>query len=319
MMIVLSAALSLVLTGVFIQLATRRGWGKSVRSDGPSSHLGKAGTPTMGGLAVLLAAAVMAVVHGGLGSTQVALLLVLLASGTLGLLDDLASLRRKARRAMRLAEQASAPEEATGMLARYRILGHIAIAAGFALWAVGSGHLTTGIGWLDVVLYTFVMVGSINGFNFTDGLDGLAGGVSAIVLLFFLGGVLAVGAPFAAALLGALLGFLWYNAHPARVFMGGVGAEAIGAVVAALAIVQGHVFLLPLIAIIPVLEVLSVIVQVSYFRATGGKRILKMSPLHHHFEMVGLSETKITARFWLVTAVAVALAMAIAGTSPLSP
>jgi phospho-N-acetylmuramoyl-pentapeptide-transferase len=317
MVIVLSAALSLVLTGAFIQLATRRGWGKSVRSDGPSSHLGKTGTPTMGGIAVLVATLVMAVIYGGLGTTQVALLLVLIASATLGFLDDLASLRRKALRAMRLADPDSTTDEATGMLARYRIFGHIVIAAGFAIWAVNAGFAASGIGWLDIVLYTFAMVGSINAFNFTDGLDGLAGGVSAIVLLFFLGGLVAVGAPLAAALLGALLGFLWYNAHPARVFMGGVGAEAIGAVVAALAIVQGHVFLLPLIAIIPVLEVLSVIVQVSYFRATGGKRLLRMSPLHHHFELVGLSETKITARFWLVTAVAVALAMAIAGINPL--
>ena len=318
MLIALTAVLSLVLTGAFIQLATRRGWGKSVRSAGPASHVGKAGTPTMGGVAVLLATLVMAAIYGGLGETHVALLLVLAAAGTVGLLDDLASLRRKSLRALRKANDDAAIEEATGVLARYRIMAHIALAAGFALWAVNSGYLTVGSGWIDVLLYTFVMVGSINAFNFTDGLDGLAGGVSAIVLVFFLGGVLAVGAPVAAALLGALLGFLWYNAHPARVFMGGVGAEAIGAVVAALAIVQGQVFLLPVVALIPVLEVLSVIVQVSYFRATGGKRLLRMSPLHHHFELAGLGETKITVRFWLVTAIAVALAMTIAGTGPLS-
>lgn len=319
MVIVLSALLSLVLTGAFIQLATRRGWGKSVRADGPSSHLGKAGTPTMGGVAVLVAAVVMAAGYGGFGETQVVLLLVLVAAGGLGLMDDLASLRRKSRRAMQHANPDSLPDEATGVLARYRILGHIVIAAGFAVWAVNAGYLTTGSGWLDVLLYTFAMVGSINAFNFTDGLDGLASGVSVIVLLFFLGGLLAVGATLAAALLGALLGFLWYNAHPARVFMGGVGAEAIGAAVAALAIVQGQVLLLPLVAAIPVLEVLSVMVQVGYFRASGGKRLLRMSPLHHHFEMVGLGETKITVRFWLVTAVAVAVAMTIAGTNPLGP
>lgn len=318
MVIVLSAVLSLVLTGVFIQLAIVRGWGKTVRSDGPATHLGKAGTPTMGGVAVLVAALIMAMVFGGFGESQVALLLVLTAAGALGLVDDLASLRRKQRRAMRQDDPGAATDEATGLLARYRILGHIVIAAAFAIWAVNAGHVTIGIDWVDILLYVLVMVGSINGFNFTDGLDGLASGVSAIVLLFFLGGILAVGAPVAGALLGALLGFLWYNGHPARVFMGGVGAEAIGAAVAALAIVQGHVFLLPLVAIIPVLEVLSVIVQVAYFRATGGKRLLRMSPLHHHFEMVGLSETKITTRFWLVTALAVALAMAIAGTGPLS-
>ena len=319
MVIALSAVLSLVLTGAFIQLATRRGWGKSVRSDGPASHMGKSGTPTMGGAAVLVAALVIAVSYGGLGEVEVALLLVLVAAGAVGLLDDLASLRRKSLRAMRQANDEATIDEATGVLARYRILAHGVIAAGFAIWAVNAGYLTTGNNWLDILLYTLVMVGSINAFNFTDGLDGLAGGVSVIVLVFFLGGLLAVGAPLAAALLGALLGFLWYNAHPARVFMGGVGAEAIGAVVAALAIVQGHVFLLPVVAIIPVLEVLSVIAQVSYFRATGGKRLLKMSPLRHHFELAGLGETKITVRFWLVTAVAVAVALSIAGTGPLSP
>ncbi|HLU83078.1 MAG TPA: phospho-N-acetylmuramoyl-pentapeptide-transferase [Trueperaceae bacterium] len=319
MVIALSAVLSLVLTGAFIQLATRRGWGKSVRSDGPASHMGKSGTPTMGGAAVLVATLVLAVSYGGLGEVEVALLLVLVAAGAVGLLDDLASLRRKSLRAMRQANDEATVDEATGVLARYRILAHGVRAAGFAIWAVNAGYLTTGNNWLDILLYTLVMVGSINAFNFTDGLDGLAGGVSVIVLVFFLGGLLAVGAPLAAALLGALLGFLWYNAHPARVFMGGVGAEAIGAVVAALAIVQGHVFLLPLVAIIPVLEVLSVIAQVSYFRATGGKRLLKMSPLHHHFELAGLGETKITVRFWLVTAVAVAVALSIAGTGPLSP
>src|SRR5690606_32249995 len=273
----------------------------------------------MGGAAVLVATLVLAVSYGGLGEVEVALLLVLVAAGAVGLLDDLASLRRKSLRAMRQANDEATVDEATGVLARYRILAHGVIAAGFAIWAVNAGYLTTGNNWLDILLYTLVMVGSINAFNFTDGLDGLAGGVSVIVLVFFLGGLLAVGAPLAAALLGALLGFLWYNAHPARVFMGGVGAEAIGAVVAALAIVQGHVFLLPLVAIIPVLEVLSVIAQVSYFRATGGKRLLKMSPLHHHFELAGLGETKITVRFWLVTAVAVAVALSIAGTGPLSP
>src|SRR5690606_8860730 len=141
-------------------------------------------------------------------------------------------------------------------------------------------------------------------------LDGLAAGVTVIVLLFF------IGSPLAAALVGALLAFLWYNSHPARVIMGGVGAEALGAVVAGLAIVDGSVPLLPLIALVPVLEVLSVIVQVTYFKATGGKRLLKMSPLHHHFELAGLSEVKVVARFWIVTALAVVAALVVRGVTP---
>lgn len=321
MVIVYSAVLSLILTGVFIQLAARRGWGKSVRSDGPSTHLSKAGTPTMGGIAVLLAAIVIAAAYGATSGAPLALLLVMIAAGALGLYDDLASLQRKRRR---LAGQSgtsagAAVEDSTGVLARYRILGHVIIGVGFALWAVNAGHITIGVTWIDVVLYTLVITGSINAFNFTDGVDGLSSGVSIIVLVFFLGGLLAVGTTVAGALIGALLGFLWYNANPARVFMGGVGAEAIGAVVAGLAIVQGHVFLLPLIAVIPVLEVLSVILQVAYFKATGGKRLLRMSPLHHHFEMSGWSESQVAIRFWFVTALAVAAALSIAGTGPFSP
>ena len=153
------------------------------------------------------------------------------------------------------------------------------------------------------------MVGTINGFNFTDGLDGLAAGVAAIVLLAFLA------APFVAPLLGALLGFLWFNAFPARIFMGGVGSEALGAAVASIAILEGMVWYLPLVALIPVLEVLSVIVQVSYFRITGGRRLLRMSPLHHHFELSGWSEQRVTTRFWIVTALAVAAAAWLKGTA----
>jgi len=161
------------------------------------------------------------------------------------------------------------------------------------------------VGWLDVMAFAVVIVCAINAFNCTDGLDGVAAGVTAIVLLCF------IGSPRAAALLGALLGFLWYNGHPARTIMGGVGAEALGAAVAGLAILQGTVWYLPLVAAIPVLEVLSVIAQVSYFRRTGGKRLLRMSPLHHHFELSGWSETRVVTRFYLVTAFCVALALAI--------
>jgi phospho-N-acetylmuramoyl-pentapeptide-transferase len=158
-----------------------------------------------------------------------------------------------------------------------------------------------------VLLFMLAIVGSVNAYNFTDGLDGLAAGVAIPALLLFLG------SPLAAALLGALLGFLWYNAHPARVFMGGVGAEALGAAIAGLAILAGAVWWLPLIALLPVLEVVSVIVQVAYFRATGGKRLLRMAPLHHHFELSGWPETRLVVRFWVVTAALVALVHHLSG------
>lgn len=292
---VLTTALaSLIATGAFVQLAKRYGWGKAVRAEGPAGHLAKVGTPTMGGLAFLLVAGIATLaLHAGVAGT-LALAVLVAAAALLGLADDLAALRRKRR-------AAEGAESATGLLARYRILGQAVVAFGFAAWAVNAGHALFGVPLLDALAFAFVIVGSINAFNFTDGLDGLAGGVAAIVLLAFWGD------PWAAAMLGALLGFLYYNAHPARVFMGGVGSEALGALVAGLAVLHGRVWELPVIALVPVLEVLSVIAQVGYFRATGGRRLFKMSPLHHHFELSGWAETQVVARFWIATAVLTAL------------
>src|SRR5699024_4616518 len=157
------------------------------------------------------------------------------------------------------------------------------IALAFSLDAVNRGLSLFGQPVLDVVVYTFVIVGAINALNFSDGLDGLAGGMMVIMLLPF------ASQPLALTLLGALLGFLWYNARPARVFMGGVGSEALGAALAGLAINSGLTWYLPLIALVPVLEVLSVVLQVGYFKLSGGRRLLRMSPLHHHFELSGWS------------------------------
>jgi len=305
MTLLLAAALGLVLTGAFVQLARSRGWGKVIREAGPQSHLGKAGTPTMGGVAFLTAAFLVVLLLGPRDATTLAMLAVTAAAAALGLLDDRASLARKRRRL-----EGEDVDAATGILARYRILGHLVIGAAFATWTVNAGFRTFAPTWLDLALYTLAVAGSINAFNFTDGLDGLAAGVTAIVLLFFLG------SPFAAALLGALLAFLWYNSHPARVIMGGVGSEALGAAVAALAITSGTVLVLPLVALIPVLEVVSVVLQVAYFRATGGKRLFRMSPFHHHFELAGLSEQQVTMRFWLVTALCVAAGLAVTGRAP---
>ncbi|HEX7001873.1 MAG TPA: hypothetical protein VF164_09270 [Trueperaceae bacterium] len=307
MIVVIAAALGMVLTGAFVKLATVYGWGKPVRGSGPQSHLVKAGTPTMGGVSFLLAASAVALLMGGASVGTLALVALTLAAAAVGLYDDLISLARKRRRLEGIED---AVDESTGLLARYRLLGHFVIGLAFAWWAVSAGYRVTDLAWLDVLLYAFAIAGSINGFNFTDGLDGLAAGVTAIVLLFFLG------SPFAAALLGALLAFLWYNGHPARVFMGGVGSEALGAAIAGLAILDGTVLLLPLVALIPVLEVVTVILQVAYFKATGGKRLFRMTPIHHHFELAGLSELQVTMRFWIVTAVGVAAALALAGRAP---
>ena len=300
MTLVITALVSLLFVGVFIQLASRFGWGKSVRKDGPQSHLVKEGTPTMGGAAFLLAALITWFLLGERTADAVAIVLLTLAAGLLGWYDDVLSLRRKRQTA--LGEDAS-----TGLLARYRLLGQAVFALLFAVYAVWSGQFLFGNSVLDVLGFGFIVMGSINALNFSDGLDGLAAGMTVIMLLPFLS------VPFATPLVGALLGFLWYNCRPARVFMGGVGSESLGAALAAIVILSGWVWYLPLIALVPVLEVLSVMLQVSYFRVTGGKRILLMSPLHHHFEELGWSETQVTTRFWLVTAACVAGAVALRG------
>lgn len=306
----LAAALaSWLATGAFLALARTRGWGKAVRLDGPSGHRVKEGTPTMGGaafLAAALVAAASALALGGFGDVPLpgapglaptdtvaagawALLALVAASGALGLWDDLASLGRKRR-------LADGEDASTGLLARWRLLGQGAAALAFAAWAVANGRELFGSPWLDVPGLALVVVGTVNALNMTDGLDGLAGGSAAVMLLAFWGD------PFAAALLGSLLGFLWFNAHPARLFMGGVGSEALGAAIAGLAILHGDVWRLPILAFVPMAEVLSVMAQVSWFRATGGRRLLKMAPLHHHFELSGWPETRVVMRLWILTA-----------------
>ncbi len=347
MIILVAALLSLVLVGVFIQLAPRYGWGKEIRKDGPDHHA-KAGTPTMGGAAFLLAALLTWLFFGSPGVDSLAVVLLTLVIALLGLFDDLTALRRKRKEPV----SADAPEAApasgvrvvvtkaepspkngvedgtkdeanesgrvrerldqarditTGVLARYRLLVQAAAALPFAIYAVRNGQELFGPALIDTLGFAFIIVGTINALNLSDGLDGLAGGMAVIILLPF------IGISFAGALIGALIGFLWFNAPPARVFMGGVGSEALGAAIAGTAILAGWGWWLPLIAFVPMLVVISVLIQVPYFRFTGGKRFFKMTPLQHHFEQVGWPEPQITLRFWLLTAVCVALAWGLKG------
>jgi phospho-N-acetylmuramoyl-pentapeptide-transferase len=193
-------------------------------------------------------------------------------------------------------------------LARYRLLVQGLVGLTFAAYAVAQAGVSVfGPPWLDVAFLAFVVVGSINAFNFSDGLDGLAAGLAAHR---------AAALPRLAARGGharraARLPLV--QRPPSRVFMGGVGSEGLGALVAGLAILSGSVWWLPVFALVPVLEVVSVIVQVAYFRATGGKRLLRMAPLHHHLELSGWPETRVVLRLWLITAALVALTAALWG------
>ncbi len=279
--LVAAALLSWFLVGLWITLMQSLRMGKQVRADGPPSHLAKAGTPSMGGVAFLLAAAIVYGLAGG--DKWVGLWLLVLGMALLGLADDLAGLLRRPLRA------------------REKLAVQGVMSLTFAIWAAQQIQYTP-YPLLDMALFALVIMAACNAFNFTDGVDGLLTSVSVVIFLPF------VGLPIAQAMIGALLGFLWHNAPKASVFMGDTGSMALGAMAAGLFILEGKLWWLPLVALIPVLEVLSVLVQVAYYRRTG-RRILKMSPLHHHFELSGWSEGKVVFRFTVVTALCTALAI----------
>ncbi|RTR30723.1 phospho-N-acetylmuramoyl-pentapeptide-transferase [Deinococcus radiophilus] len=302
----IAAILSWFLTGLFINQSKKRGWGQPVRSDGPQSHLAKEGTPTAGGVAFTLVTLLIWLVlfatgQGG-GMREVLLVVIAALMGVVGGLDDWFKVQSRMK--------GSGKKE---LLAREKFPLQILFSLIFAYLAVpyASHELVPSLGyWGDMLLYTFVMVGSVNAFNFTDGNDGLLAGVAMIVLL----PLLAL-SPVAALLVASLLGFLWFNANPAKVFMGDMGSHAIGAIAAGAYILYADVWLLPIAAIIPVAAVLSVMIQVFFFK-TQGRRIFKMTPIHHHFELSGWPEVLVTQRFWVITALATALAWYLLGGRP---
>lgn len=317
----LAAVLALVLAGalfpLWIRLLRFRNIGQQVRADGPQGHLLKQGTPTMGGVLILFVVAVVYLTLGEIGRYGIIAMLSLLGCGLLGFVDDYAKVVR---------------ERSLGLKPKAKIVGQAVIAFSIGVVAVNWGHVspdvtlpwggaldlgvltsTLQVGsleidlpWLYLFLVFFMIISFSNTVNLTDGLDGLAAGTVMIVMLAFAGiafmqDILEL-ALFAAAVAGACLGFLWYNSHPADIFMGDTGSLGLGAAIAALAVVTKTELLAPLIGGIYVAEGLSVILQVASFKLTG-KRIFRMAPIHHHFEMKGWSETKVMVRFWIVTGI----------------
>lgn len=274
-------------------------FGQTVRDDGPKSHLQKTGTPTMGGILILAGILVGTLVVAPAEPLTPWLLGITLGFSIIGLVDDFLIV---------------VFHRSLGLRAREKLLGQFILALAVALYAAGPFRETalflpglnttlTLPGWVYVVFLVFFIVGFSNGTNLTDGLDGLASGTVAIAAAAY--AMIAVAhnamgvAVFMAAVTGACLGFIWFNAPPAQVFMGDTGSLALGAALAMAAIFTRTELLLVIIGGIFVVEALSVILQVISFKLTG-KRIFRMSPLHHHFEMGGMPETKVVARFWLV-------------------
>jgi len=302
------AALTVVLTYPLIGWLRRRQLGKAIRTDGPD-HAAKSGTPTMGGLAMLLVGA-LALVAAPLGAGdefRFPAAIAVVAFGVVGALDDWLGLARKGR----------ASEPGVGLKARHLLFLQAIAAAALATLmtarGTGPGGAWTTAWWLLAVV---AIIGTANGVNLSDGLDGLAAGLLALSFGAF-AGVLALRAQTGAAawclaMAGASLGFLAWNRHPAHVFMGNVTSMAMGAALAVVALETDTWPLLPLIGGVFVAEVASDVLQIGYFRATGGRRLLRCAPLHHHFEMGGLAETTVVRRFWLAGAAAAAAGLALA-------
>ena len=290
----------------------KRGATKRIRADGPATHQAKSGTPTMGGLYILAAIGVITVGLAAAGYVQALLpLLAMLAYGLLGAFDDLQGIKDSV---------------GVGWLARSKFPWQWVVGVVVALvmfWTarphavvVPISGKTCDVGWWYVPIVALLIVGTSNAVNLTDGLDGLAGGTSAIAygaygMIAELSGQDAL-SRFCFALAGVLLAFLWFNVHPARMFMGDTGSQALGAGLAAVAALSGHWVLLPLVGAVFVAIALSVIVQVGYFKYSRrrygqGRRIFRMAPLQHHLELGGWSEVQITSRFWIVALVAAAL------------
>ena len=279
----------------------RYGFGKQIREEGPDSHQVKSGTPTMGGILVWGSVFVTTAVFNVLNNPSIVVPLVATAAtGVLGAIDDVAGMRGGS---------------AQGLTIKIKFAGLAVIAlavAGAIYWALEIDYLfiptITGrwhLGLLYIPLAAFALLGAANAVNLTDGLDSLAGVCAAVAFASY--GIIAYLqgqgplATFCFTVVGALLGFLWFNAYPANLFMGDTGSLSLGAALTAVALMTGHLLLLPLIGFIFVAEALSVMLQVGYFKATGGRRLFRMSPLHHHFEMVGWSETQVAQRFWLIS------------------
>ncbi|NRD78781.1 phospho-N-acetylmuramoyl-pentapeptide-transferase [Bacillus sp. BRMEA1] len=300
--IIMAFLISVLLSPLFIPFLRRLKFGQSIREEGPKSHQKKSGTPTMGGIMILFAIVITTIVMTGKVSGPTVktylLLLVTLGFGLLGFLDDFIKVVLKRN---------------LGLTSKQKLLGQIIISVIFYLVYKQQGysteisipysHTTFDLGWLFVFVIIFWLVGFSNAVNLTDGLDGLVSGTAAIAFGAY--AVLAWNqsqmelAIFSMAVVGAVLGFLVFNAHPAKVFMGDTGSLALGGAIAALAILTKLEILLILIGGVFVIETLSVILQVTSFKTTG-KRIFKMSPLHHHYELSGWSEWRVVVTFWSV-------------------
>lgn len=308
--VLLSFALSVIMGPVVIPLLRKLKMKQTEREDGVKSHLKKAGTPTMGGVIILASIVLTSLFFIKDYPKIIPIMFVTVGFGLIGFLDDYLKVVMK---------------RSDGLFPKQKMALQILVTAVFAFYIVKVAQVpltmlipfTHGkyldLGFLAVPMLFIVVIGTVNGVNFTDGLDGLASSVTVLVATFFT--VVAIGTksgiePITCAVVGALLGFLLFNVYPASVFMGDTGSLALGGFVASTAYMLQMPLFIVLVGMIYLVEVLSVIIQVTYFKKTGGKRIFKMAPIHHHFELCGWSETRVVAVFSIVTAILCLVALA---------
>jgi len=299
----MSFIITLILGPIIIPLLRKLKIGQNVRDDGPQTHLKKSGTPTMGGIMILIALVITITTSGVLNRDMYVLLLSTFGFGLIGFIDDYIKVVKR---------------RSLGLRAYQKLIGQIILAIILAVYQSSTSVLGTklivpflkdqylDLGPLYIPFIAFVVVATVNSVNLTDGLDGLASGVTLIILSFF--GLVALNfgmeiiSIFSTTLAGACLGFLIHNAYPAKVFMGDTGSMALGGAVSAIAILLNLPLIIPIVGGIYFVEALSVIIQVTSYKLTG-KRVFLMSPLHHHFEQKGWKETKVVAVFWIVTVI----------------
>ena len=299
--------IAVIVGPIFIPFLKRLKFGQSIRSDGPQSHLKKSGTPTMGGIIFLLSTLITTIIglvfwdNLVVNRTLLMLMIPLFGCSLIGFIDDYIIVVQKNNK---------------GLRPKHKMLGLFLIGAAFLYLfvttgiagfptVVNFGFVSFDIAWFYGIWVLLMIVGASNATNLTDGLDGLLGGCSLIV--FAVLGLIALHlgdytvAWFAFIMVGSLAGFLVFNLNPAKVFMGDTGSLGLGALMAAMVMILGHDWLLVVVGFIFVIETISVILQVAYFKKTGGKRLFKMAPLHHHFEESGWGERKVVFVFWMVT------------------
>ncbi len=301
--LIFSFGISALLCPIGIKYLKILKFGQNVRDDGPQTHMVKAGTPTMGGIMILVAMFFGSILFVSGNTDGAALLLITLGYGAIGFVDDYIKIVKK---------------RSLGLKAMQKIVMQLIVTTVFLFFLVNNVEdysklyipfmqgQTIDIGILYYPFFYIAVVGTVNAVNLTDGLDGLAAGITVLVTIFFAMMALSFGSgtlPVSCAAIGSLLGFLLFNSYPAKVFMGDTGSLALGGFVAGISLILRMPLFILVVGLLYVIEALSVIIQVTYYKKTGGKRFFKMAPIHHHFEKCGNSETQIVTTFYIITAI----------------